>query len=268
MEPVVTGPVRGAGAPRASRVQSVDRAMRLLRAVADATTVDSTATLLAGACGLNRATAWRILSTLETHGMVSCDRTTGRWSLGPGLLDIARVAELAAVVQGAHPVLEQLSRETGETAALAVVTGAGLTYVDEVASHSVVAATWRGRTVPLHATSTGKALLSVTDPDEVVLMLGERLQRYTPTTVTDLPTLLEEIELTRRRGWGACRGEYDVSAHGVSAPVLDVNGHLRAVLSIWGPGDRVTESRLDELGTLIRDATAQLGRHWAEHSTA
>jgi DNA-binding IclR family transcriptional regulator len=44
----------------------------------------------------------------------------------------------------------------------------------------------------------------------------------------------------------------------VSAPVLDRSGDLRAVLSIWGPGDRMTEDRLHELGTLIRDATARL----------
>jgi DNA-binding IclR family transcriptional regulator len=54
----------------------------------------------------------------------------------------------------------------------------------------------------------------------------------------------------------------------VSAPVLDANGHLLAVLSIWGPGDRITEARLDPLGALIRDATTLLGRHWAEHTTA
>ena len=232
--------------------------MRLLRAVADAADADSTATLLAGSCGLNRATAWRILSTLETHGMVTCDRATGRWSLGPALLDIAGSADLRAVVHTAHPVLERLSRESGETAALAVVTRAGLTYVDEVAPRSVVAATWRGRTVPLHATSTGKALLSVTERAEVALLLGETLHRYTPTTVTDLAALLEEIDETRTRGWGVCRGEFEASAYGVSAPLLDGTGRPRAVLSIWGPGDRISEPRLLELGALIRDASIRL----------
>ncbi len=259
MAHAVTGPGPRDGSLRASRVQSVDRAMRLLRAVADASSADSSAALLAEACGLNRATAWRILSTLETHGMVSCDRATGHWSLGPGLLEIARSADLDAVVHAAHPVLEQLSRRSGETAALAVVDGAGLTYVDEVGPTTVVSATWRGRTVPLHATSTGKALLSVTDPAEVLVMLGPTLQRYTDTTVTDLPTLLEEIEQTRRRGWGACRGEFEISAHGVSSPVLDRYGRVRAVLSIWGPGQRVTDERLPELGALAREAAARLG---------
>ena len=49
---------------RVPRVQSVDRAMTLLRAVASAAPEDSTAARLAETCGLNRATSWRILHTL------------------------------------------------------------------------------------------------------------------------------------------------------------------------------------------------------------
>ena len=46
---------------RMPRVQSVDRSMVLLRAVASAAPEDSTAARLAETCGLNRATTWRIL---------------------------------------------------------------------------------------------------------------------------------------------------------------------------------------------------------------
>ena len=81
------------GAPlSSSRVQSVDRAVSLLRAVADAGRGGAATVALGESCGLNRATAWRLLSTLETHGLVVSDRASGRWSLGPGLVDIARSA--------------------------------------------------------------------------------------------------------------------------------------------------------------------------------
>ncbi|MGA8996158.1 MAG: IclR family transcriptional regulator [Nocardioidaceae bacterium] len=248
------------GLPPASRVQSVDRAMRLLRAVAAARPDRSTAAQLAEACDLNRATAWRILSTLETHGVVGCDRETGRWSVGSALVELARAAGPEAVVRDARAVLERLRDRTGETAAIALVDGAGLTYVDEATSDAVVSATWRGRTVPLHATSTGKALLSATSPARVTDLLGPTLRRYTDTTVTDLDALRDELAETRQRGWGVCRGEFESSAWGVSAPVLDSLGSPLAVVSIWGPGSRLDEARLAELGVLVREAALSLSR--------
>jgi DNA-binding IclR family transcriptional regulator len=126
--------------------------------------------------------------------------------------------------------------------------------VDEVGPVAIVAATWRGRRVPLHATSTGKALLAFSDPADVARMTGPRLTRYTDTTITSQAKLRSELKLTRERGFGVCHGEYESSAWGVSAPVLDSSGRPLAVLSIWGPANRVPAERFGALGELARDA--------------
>jgi DNA-binding IclR family transcriptional regulator len=261
MRAAVTPTAVEATAPRVSRVQSVDRAMTLLRAVSGASADGSTAAQLAETCGLNRATAWRLLNTLELHGMVSCDRGTGHWSVGLAVMEIARSAGLDALVRSAHATLARLSRQTGETAALAVPGVGGLTYVDEVAPSAIVAAMWRGRTVPLHATSTGKVLLAFGDPAAVERLDGTALERFTPTTVVDLPELLSQLRQVRSRGFAVCRGEYEISAWGVSAPVLDVSGRPVAVMSIWGPASRVAESRFEALGALAREAALDLLHH-------
>ena len=51
------------------RIQAVDRAVVLLKAVA-ASSTPPTVLELARRCGINRATAWRLLRTLEHHGLV------------------------------------------------------------------------------------------------------------------------------------------------------------------------------------------------------
>lgn len=238
---------------RLPRVQSVDRAMLLLRAVADAAPEDSTAALLAEACGVNRATAWRILHTLEAHEVVSRSRDTGRWSVGGAVVDLARGVDADSVVALARPGLERLSLHTGETAGLAVWQQGGLTYVDEVVPPAIVAATWLGQAVPLHATSTGKVLMAFGD----VPRRG-RLRRFTDTTVTTVAQLEEQLERIREDGFATCRGEYEASAWGVSAPVLDRAGRLVAVLSVWGPGTRITDARFEVLGPLVHTAAATL----------
>jgi DNA-binding IclR family transcriptional regulator len=133
-----------------------------------------------------------------------------------------------------------------------------LTYVDEVVPPSIVVATWSGRTVPLHATSTGKVLLAFGDPSGVTRPTGRRLERFTDTTLTTVAALEEQLAQVRIRGFATCRGEFEASAWGVSAPVVDDAGRLAAVLSIWGPGSRVTEARLEVLGPLAHTTAGTL----------
>jgi DNA-binding IclR family transcriptional regulator len=250
---------------RATRVQSVERAAALLRAVAAATGAAGSATALAETVGLNRTTTWRILTTLEQERLVTHDRETGTYSLGFGLIDLAGQAEGDALVRSARAVLQRLAGQARETAALAVVRGGVLTYVTEATPDSVVAAGWQGREVAMHATSTGKVLLAYSHPAELRALLrlprGGRLPRYTPSTITSLSTLEKELALIRDRGYAVCRGEFESSAWGVSAPVLDLAERPVAVVCVWGPSERRTASRFEARGALaIAGATAIAGR--------
>lgn len=240
------------------RVQSVDRAVRLLRAVAAAGTSGAGTVALGDACGLNRATAWRLLSTLESHGFVRCDRSTHHWTIGIGMAEIVRFSGINEVLRDAHGVLESLALEVGETAALAVLRQGDLVYVDEVTPASIVAASWSGRTMSLHATSTGKVLLAWSHEDDLKTLLPRRLERFTESTITDRATLRRELRRVRELGYATCQGEFEPSAWGVSAPVLDHAGRLLAVMSIWGPRDRVPPQRFQALGEATMAAVRRL----------
>jgi DNA-binding IclR family transcriptional regulator len=246
--------------PAASvRIQSVDRAVDLLLALATAADAQTTAPALARACGLNRATAWRLLKTLQARGLVALDEATGRYAIGLTAVELGNAAGPDALIAAAHPVLERTCAQTGETAALAVPGVDGLTYVDEVTPAAVVAASWLGRSVPVHATSTGKALLAFLPPEQARRVLRGELTSFTATTITDPQALAGELAATRARGYGVCAGELESSLFGVSAPVLDRGGRPLAVLSIWGPRDRVPEGRFEELGAVVVRAAREVG---------
>jgi DNA-binding IclR family transcriptional regulator len=246
--------------PAASvRIQSVDRAVDLLLAVAAAQPEAATAPALARTCGLNRATAWRLLKTLQVRGLVSVDESTGRYSIGLTTMELGNAAGPDTLIVAAHPVLERMCEQTGETASLAVPGMGGLTYVDEVTPAAVLTASWLSRSVALHATSTGKALLAFLPAEQVRQVLAGTLTRFTDTTITDPDALTAELAATRDRGYGVCAGELESSLYGVSAPVLDRNHRPLAVLSIWGPRDRVPPERFAELGEVALDAAARIG---------
>lgn len=252
--------------PRDStRVQSVERAVALLRAVAAASGPEASATALAETVGLNRTTTWRILSTLEHHRLVTYDKETGTYALGFELIDLAGQAGSAALVSASRMVLRRLADESGETAALAVMRDGVLGYIAEASAGAVVAAGWHGRDVSMHATSTGKVLLAYSPPEDLRLLLGlppggGRLPRHTPSTITSLKELREDLARTRERGYADCRGEFESSAWGVSAPVLDRAGRPVAIVSIWGPPDRITEDRFPSLGRLAIAAADRIAR--------
>ena len=100
--------------PAASvRIQSVDRAMDLLLAVAAAQPAAATAPALARACGLNRATAWRLLKTLQARGLVAVDESTGRYSIGLTTMELGNAARPDALIAAARPVLERTASKPG-----------------------------------------------------------------------------------------------------------------------------------------------------------
>jgi DNA-binding IclR family transcriptional regulator len=247
----------GVPSGRSRTIQSVDRAAALLKAIADAGR-PPTVVELAETCMLNRSTAWRLLATLDAHGLIERDPVSQRYSLGYAFLRIAAGADVDPLVRRARPVLEQLARDTAEATNLAVAKRFNLVYVDQVDPPQIMAPNWFGRPVPLHATSTGKAYLAFLSPEERRAALPERLERYTETTITDRRRLGAQLEEVRRDGWAVCFGELEESLFGASAPVLSEQGRPLAVVSVWGTEHRLPRERLPAIGRQALEAAKEI----------
>jgi DNA-binding IclR family transcriptional regulator len=252
-----TAPPAAEQTGRARTIQSVDRAAALLKAIADSAR-PPTVVELAERTGLNRSTAWRLLATLDAHGLVERDPVSQRYSVGYAILRIAASAEHDSIVRRARPVLEQLALETGEAVNLALARGVHLVYVDQIDPPQILAPNWLGRHVPLHATSSGKAFLAHLDRAERDGLLGERLEGFTATTRTDRAALETELAAARQDGYAVCNGELEESLYGASSAVLSEQGRPLAVISVWGPESRVPGARLPLLGKLTLGAAGQV----------
>ena len=248
-------PATNAGRHRT--IQSVDRAAALLKEIADSPHPPTVAEL-AETCELNRSTTWRLLATLDSHGLVERDPVSQRYSVGYAFLRIAAVAEHDPVVRRARPVLEQLALDTGEAVNLAIPKRFHLVYVDQVDPPQIMAANWLGRSVPLHATSSGKAFLAHLGEEERNAVLGERLERFTAATVIDRRALARELETVLGNGYAVCAGELEESLFGVSAAVLTEQRRPLAIVSVWGPEHRVPRERLPEIGRMTHEAAERI----------
>jgi DNA-binding IclR family transcriptional regulator len=240
------------------RIQAVDRAVALLKSVAVATTPPSVLEL-AQARGINRSTAWRLLRTLEYHGLVDRDPITQRYTIGYGAMSVASAVTDDALVRRLRPLIEQLALRTNESVTLAVAKRFNLIYVDQVDPPELVMPSWLGRALPLHATSGGKVFMAWLRPEEREAILPRELPRYTDNTIIDRGELDRQLDSIKYTGYAICDREYEEFSSGASAAVLSARQAPMAVINVWGPAPRNPLSRLQEIGIEAAE-TAKLAR--------
>jgi DNA-binding IclR family transcriptional regulator len=185
-------------APEPETSQTLDRGIRVLTALADATS-GLTIAQLAERVGAPRTAGYRLVATLEAHGLARRD-AEGRVHLGVGVLRLAaRVHPLLR--EAATPALRRLAEAVGATAHLTVAEG------PDALAIAVVEPTWTdyhmayrvGSRHRLGQGAAGKAIL-----------LGRSASTADPKNPATLYTVSE--------------GELQPGAHGIAAPIRSVAG--------------------------------------------
>ena len=242
----------GAGHRAANRVVDI---LELLAASADGLALRDVSAQLEAP----KSSLLPLLRALTARGYLAQGRA-GEYRLGPSALDLGAAAPAQReLVEVARPAVVDLMRRTGETVFLGVLSSdrTSIVYVDKVDSDHVIRyAGGVGDRRPLHATSSGKAILaflSGEEREEVLRSLS--LARHTERTVTSLPALRASLEQIRRAGVCVTVDELVPGASGIAAPVFDRYGRVAGTCAIGGPTDRV-RPRLRTLATEVK-ATAR-----------
>ena len=241
----------------AGGVQSVDRALRILEILARSG--ESGVTEIALALDVHKSTAFRLVATLEQHGLVEQVEGRGKYRLGVGLLRLAGATSARLdVVQEARPLCKQLAAATGETVNLATLSGNSALYLDQVAGPSALQPhNWVGQHIPLHATSNGKVLLAWMPDPELRELLG-RLPAYTKLTITSKSKLRKELEGVRESGYAVAVDELEVGLTAIAAPVRNAHGDVVCSMSLSGPTFRLSAERVTEVVPLLVEAADEL----------
>lgn len=239
------------------RVQAVERALLLLEEVA-ASPEPPTAPEIAARAGINRATAWRLLSTLEHFDLVERDPATGRYTIAYGTVRLSHATNASSLVRRARPTLEHLAASTGGTVFLEVPGRTGPVVLDEARPASPVQIDLAGLDIPLHCGSVGKLYLAGLPLDERSAYLDGDLAAPTPWTVTDPGRLRAQLAEAARTGLAVNHREHQEEWCGISAAVRDRAGRDLAYVNVTLPTYRWTVERLWGLGPALREAAAQV----------
>lgn len=265
-DPAAPAAARGGGA-----VQSVDRAIDLLEAMARSDRPLGVGEL-AAATGLAQGTAHRLLRTLQARGYVRHDASR-KYSLGASAFVLGDAAQ-RSLARGAQPHLSELVTLCGETANLAVLEGDEVVYLAQVPSpHSLRMFAEVGRHVPAHTTAVGKVLLAAMPPERAMALVARTgLAPRTPKSITDADEFMRELAATRQRGWAADEGEQELGVRCAAVPVGQ-GANVVAAMSVSGPADRFagveTEGLLEQMVRIAAEfAAAVMGVSHSPTGTA
>ncbi len=200
----------------------LDKAMAVLRTVGDA---PCTLSELQAGTGLPRATAHRLATALESHGMLRRD-ARGRFELGHALVPLGRTAAARfALVDLALPVLDELRDRTGESVQLFVREGGQRRCVLSLEStHGLRWIVPQGALLPLEVGSAGRVLS------------GE----------------------SSAHGWVESVGEREPGVASVSAPVVGAGGETIAAVSVSGPIERLSRHPGERFGEAVVAAAGSI----------
>ena len=225
-------------------VLSVDRAAAILKAF----TIEKpqlTLQELSNRTGLHKVTAFRFLAALERTGFISKSPSSGKYSLGYAVINLAEVASKSQspLREAALPVMHRLRDALGESVSLDVRAGDFHYRIERVEQldHPVAPRLPLAIPLPLYAGTAGRALLASLPDDQLDEYLGRtKLEKVTPSTISDPVKLRADVKKIRRAGYAETFEGRASAVASVSAAIFDDSGRALGTLSVSVPAYRYT----------------------------
>lgn len=212
--------------------------------------------------GLPKSGVHRTLDSLVRMGLVARDRSSQRYRLGPRAKDLGFAALGTPDIRGlALPVLEEIVRQTRETATLSMLSGHERFYAAQVEGPQDVKMSIEvGRRCPLYAGASGRAILAFFSAEQLAAYLKTTsLAALTDRTLTTREQLASSLEEVRSNGYAVSLGERDPWAGAVASPIF-LGDVLVGSISVCGPHGRFTPDKVTVYGQLVKEQAAQLSR--------
>jgi DNA-binding IclR family transcriptional regulator len=218
-------------------VPAVDQASRILFCLARA---DSNYISLNEICeevGVHKSKAFSILSTLQKSGLVQRNPMGKGYSLGPGLIWLSRrFLDKVSLPALAEPVLDDLARRSGRTAALGMIAGKNVFVAAKREGGDGIVVTMNvGHRFPISYGSHGKAIAAFLPEKELEdLLQEEKLYFHGDPARFDRQKLMEEIEQCRSRWFAEDTEETSMGLNAVAAPILGPHSRPIGYLVVLG----------------------------------
>lgn len=248
-----------------SAIQVIDRAATLLNLIASSEN-SVPLKVLAIDANLHPSSAFRILSSLTTHGYVERDEA-GRYQLGRRLLQLGgRVQAHVSLREDARPIMAALRDSLHETINLTVRDGNEVVYIERAVANKRMMRVEHviGSRAPLHVTAVGKLFLAEESDKGFESYTRETgLTPLTPHTITQPDSLRAECIKSLETQYAVDSEEAEPGVSCVAVPVRDHSGRMVAAISISAPTSRHEDGWVPQLQKAGMDLSSRMGYYVA-----
>lgn len=207
--------------------------------------------------GLPKSSVFRYLISLEARRYIEQDQRSGTYRLGSAFMPV-QARQIDLLVERAHPQLEWVRDEVGETAALAILDSDEIIYLDVVEStRDLRLAPTAGGRAALHATASGKIIAAQLDDRRVRRSLAAAGMRpSTERTIASIDAFMRELARIRADGYAIDDGESTALGRCVAVAVPDT--HLPAAMSICAPANRLPLTAIEDMSAILVTAADEV----------
>ncbi|MDO5409641.1 MAG: IclR family transcriptional regulator [Lachnospiraceae bacterium] len=239
-------------------IQAVERAMMILESISHKGSMGLNE--LHNELKLNKASLLRLAYTLTECGYLDKNPSTGIYSLTLkpyeiGLNAVQNLDKISLI----SSTLADLSRETGRIAQFSVEDKNKVLCLQSIGQRepSFSVYTNVGRRSPLYCTSAGKAILSTYSNSDILERWDSLdVMQLTEYTLTDSTKFLQDISLTRQRGYALDIQENEYNVYCVGAVLMTHMNTVMGAISI--SGNTLTKEEEHEISTLLLEASQRL----------
>jgi DNA-binding IclR family transcriptional regulator len=244
-------------AARLSGTQSIERALTLMREIAAHNRTGSRLLDLASRTGLQRPTVHRMLKCLTAENMVLQDPDSHRYYLGPMVFELGLTAAPRFNLREiCHPAMNRIAEATGDTVFLTQRSGIDAVCVDrQEGTFPIKTFTLEiGMRRPLGVGTGSLAILAALSDEEVRHVINAnapRLPEYGLTTTS----LLAQVKRAQKLGYAVREMPSLAGVRSIGHALHNQSGMAFAALSVSAISSRMSEKRVIELATMLRNET-------------
>ncbi|MDK3018975.1 IclR family transcriptional regulator [Pseudodonghicola flavimaris] len=211
--------------------------------------------------GLNKATAYRLMSELQQAGFVEQAGADRAYRLGPEVLRLAALREAAVpILSASRPALDRLSAATGETTHVSLAKEEVLNTIAHAYSprHATKVMMEDAEVVSYHGTASGLSVLAFADADFVDRVLARPLPAHTGDTLTQPQAIRAQLSAIRADGIAESIGGFEADVHSHAAPIFGPDGKPLGAIAVAAPVTRMTPEARRLIRTELRLAALGL----------
>lgn len=240
-------------------IRSVDRAIDLLdcfSAEQSTLTIDE----IIKKTSLAKATAYRLLYTLEKRGLIKYDQASFRYSLGLKVLEYAGFLQQELDVRNvANNLLIALQETLHQTVMMVVPEGDTMVYVfSRENPEGLKFSSFLGQRRPMNYGAIGKIFMAYAREEQKERLLNLGIAKHTEKTITDRETIIQQLIRIQDEGIFIEMEETNIGVNALSAPIFNAAGECIAAIGIVGPSVQLVNQELEKCKLALKETCSQI----------